>query len=186
MKIFYSSLLFLVAIFTFVFFNQKEEISTIQDVSKNTESEVEIQESKKIYPQTPQIIDGVIIGGQKILVEVAVMLDEITKGLSGRESLREGNGMLFVFEDMGDAFSPAHDFWMRNMKFSIDMIWIGRDHKIVYIKKDARPESYPETFGPGAEVDARYVLEVNSGFSEKYNIKEGDLVEFFGHDFPKQ
>ena len=181
----FSLKLFLLAgvaiLLIFVFTNKKKEIP-IELVTYPAVDEIE-EVQKKIYPETPPIIDGVILGEQKILVEVMVMLDEITRGLSGRESLPQDKGMLFIFESM-EEFSPAPDFWMRNMKFPIDMIWIGRDHKVVYIKKNARPESYPTTFGPGAKIDARYVLEVNSGFSDKYYIKVGDPVVFFGHDFP--
>ncbi len=180
---FFTKLILLLGITTLLIFVFNKKEIPVEQNSKVIAEEIIEGAPKKIYPQTPPIIDGVIIGGQKILVEVAVMLDEITKGLSDRESLNKGWGMLFLF-DSNEEFYPAPSFWMRNMKFPIDIIWIGRDHKIVYIKKDAQPESYPKTFGPGAKVDARYVLEVNSGFSDKYNIKEGDLVEFFGHDFP--
>jgi uncharacterized membrane protein (UPF0127 family) len=65
---------------------------------------------------------------------------------------------------------------MKNMNFPIDIIWIGEDLRVVYIKKDAKPESYPEAFTPNQ--DAKYVLEVFSSFSEKNNLKVGDRVEF--------
>ncbi len=78
--------------------------------------------------------------------------------------------MLFVF-DKPDIYS----FWMKDMLFPIDMIWISEDGKVVYIERDARPESYPNSFIPDAP--AKYVLEVNAGFSEKNNLKVGDKVE---------
>jgi uncharacterized membrane protein (UPF0127 family) len=50
---------------------------------------------------------------------------------------------------------------------------------VIYIKKDAAPESYPESFGPGQNgSDAKYVLEIASGFSDKNNLKIGDSVRF--------
>jgi uncharacterized membrane protein (UPF0127 family) len=51
--------------------------------------------------------------------------------------------------------------------------------KVDYIKKNALPQLYPETYGPGVnDMDAKYVLEVVSGFSDKNNIKVGDSVKF--------
>jgi uncharacterized membrane protein (UPF0127 family) len=47
---------------------------------------------------------------------------------------------------------------------------------VIFIKKDAQPESYPEIFTP--KESASYVLEVISGFSEKNNLKTGEKVKF--------
>lgn len=113
----------------------------------------------------------VVIAGQTLRAELALTPESQAQGLSDRNSLAEDAGMLFVFDRPG-----KYPFWMKDMNFAIDIIWIGEDLRIVYIKKDARPESYPEAFGPGK--DAKYVLEVVSGFSEKNNLKEGDKVEF--------
>ena len=83
-------------------------------------------------------------------------------------------GMLFVFS------TPSKQlFWMPNMNFSIDMVWVTPDMKVDYIKKDATPESYPATFGPSVnDGDAEYVLETTSGFSDSTNLKIGDSVQF--------
>ena len=78
-----------------------------------------------------------------------------------------GRGMLFPF-----ATNDAHAIWMRNMKFPIDIIWLDENLVVVDIKRDARPESYPEIFRPKSP--ARYVLEINATLSEVYNIKIGD------------
>ena len=79
--------------------------------------------------------------------------------------------MLFIFEKPGKYY-----FWMKDMNFPIDMIWIGEDMRVIYIKKNAQPESFPKTYGP--DIDSKYVLEVVAGFSEKNNLKEGDRAEF--------
>lgn len=127
--------------------------------------------------QPPQIVEQVkdikyvLISGQKIKVDLAITEQERNKGLSLRPFLSDDVGMLFVFDKASKYF-----FWMKEMNFPIDIIWIGEDKKIVYIKKDAKPESYPEVFGPS--IDAKYVLEVVSGFSDKYNLKEGDEIDF--------
>ncbi len=121
------------------------------------------------------------IAGQNIKVDLALTPEQQAKGLSGRSRLPEGEGMLFVFPRPG-----KYLFWMKDMKFAIDIIWLaetprlveegagGGDLKIVYIKRDARPEDYPDTYQP--DTDAKYVLEVSSGFSDRNNLKIGDRV----------
>lgn len=111
------------------------------------------------------------IAGQEIRAELALTEVEQNKGLGGRSELLENSGMLFIFTKPG-----KYNFWMKDMKFAIDMIWIGEDMKVVFIKKNAKPETYPTTFG--SETNAKYVLEVASGFSDKNNLRVGDRVEF--------
>ena len=118
-------------------------------------------------------ITEVKIAGQSIKVELALTPAEQARGLSGRESLKDDEGMLFVFSDQDK--NKTHKFWMKDMNFPIDMIWIDKDKKVIYIKKDARPESYPNLFGP--DVASQYVLETVSGFADKNNLKIGDGVE---------
>ena len=117
-------------------------------------------------------IKFVKIAGQSIKVDLALTEAEREQGLSGREELRDNEGMLFIFSVRdGSAFGgeQASKFWMKDMNFPIDKIWVNEIMKIVYIKKDARPESYPITYGPD-EGYAKYVLEVVSGFSDKNNL----------------
>lgn len=119
----------------------------------------------------PANINLVEVGGEKIMVDVANTPESRTLGLSGRKSLENDEGMLFVFDQ-----PSKYSFWMKDMNFPIDIIWLDESKKIVHIKKDARPELYPESYAPRG--DAKYVLEVVSGFSEKNNLKEGDKVKF--------
>ncbi len=116
-------------------------------------------------------IKGVKIAGQNIKVELALTETEQIQGLSGRRDLPAKEGMLFVFPQ-----SANYPFWMKDMNFPIDIIWLDEHKKVIYIKRDARPELFPENYGP--EEDSKYVLEVVSGFSEKNNLKVGDRVEF--------
>jgi len=104
-------------------------------------------------------------------VYVAKSEEERTSGLSPFASLKENEGMAFVFENPG-----SYGFWMKDMKFAIDMIWLDENTNIVGIKENATPLSYPEVFKP--QKVAKYVLEVNSGFVQKYNLKIGDKVTF--------
>ena len=125
---------------------------------------------------TSSNIKYVKIAGQSIKVDLALTQEEQEQGLSGRSSLRDNEGMLFIFDHPG-----IYPFWMKEMNFPIDIIWIVPDEmgtegdlRVVYIQKNATPDSYPKTFSPN--VNAKYVLEVVSGFSDKNNLKVGEPV----------
>ncbi|OGI58355.1 hypothetical protein A3C60_00625 [Candidatus Nomurabacteria bacterium RIFCSPHIGHO2_02_FULL_37_45] len=124
-----------------------------------------------VIPKDHRNIKAIQIMGQNIRVNLATTDAAREQGLSGRENLKEDEGMLFVFD-----YPDKYSFWMKDMNFPIDMIWIGENKEIIYIKKNARPESFPESYGPTA--DSKYVLEIVSGLSSKNNLKEGDKVEF--------
>lgn len=115
---------------------------------------------------------SVILGGKKYSVLVARTTNQLTKGLSGRVSLGQDEGMLFEFRE-----SRKYGFWMKDMSFPLDIIWISDDNKIVHIEKSLATSTYPKIFYP--ENIARYVLEINAGELEKLNIKIGDSVGFF-------
>ncbi|MBU4348457.1 DUF192 domain-containing protein [Patescibacteria group bacterium] len=112
------------------------------------------------------------INNNTFQVEIVDTAISQTKGLSGRESLDEDKGMLFVFKGY-----TKRSFWMVNMNFSLDMIWI-KDGIIVGIEKNAVPlkldnEKTKFYYSP-EPVDM--VLEINAGLSDKLNIKTGDKV----------
>ena len=107
----------------------------------------------------------------RLQIEVADTGEERVKGLSDRESLGYRDGMLFIFDN-----ESLHGIWMKDMNFAIDILWIDEGYKVVDIKKDAKPESYPEVFIP--EVPSKYVLEVNAGFLEENDIEIGDKIIF--------
>ena len=95
---------------------------------------------------------------------------ERTKGLSGRESLAQKSGMLFIFDAAGEQC-----MWMKNMRFSIDMLWLNEKKDIVKIQNSVAPETYPESFcAPGV----KYVIELNSGDVKTANFVVGQQVKF--------
>jgi uncharacterized membrane protein (UPF0127 family) len=122
-------------------------------------------------PPKPEHITYVKIAGQSVKVDVVATFAEREKGLSGRAGLRDTEGMFFIFDTPGD-----YPFWMKDMNFPIDIIWISENKEIVYIKKYARPELYPEIYDP--HMNSKYVLEVVAGFSDKNNLNIGDKIEF--------
>lgn len=116
------------------------------------------------------------IANHLINVEIADTNAKRELGLSGHAPLLDDQGMLFIFNNIG-----KYSFWMKDMLFPIDIIWLIPSNiegivNVVYIEKNAQPNSYPATFG--GKVDAQYVLEVNAGFSDKNNLKIGDQIKF--------
>lgn len=93
-----------------------------------------------------------------------------TQGLSGKKSLKEDEGMLFVFQQKG-----KYPFWMKDMNFPIDIIFIN-DDTITDITKNAEPNDSANRPQYTPSVDINYVLEVNAGDTDKKNIKVGDKV----------
>lgn len=104
-----------------------------------------------------------------LYVELADIPEKRSQGLSGRKELREDGGMLFVFDE-----PDIYSFWMKDMNFPIDIIWIGEDLKIADITRNAKPESYPETFQ--SKKPAKYAIEVNAGWSLKNGVQIGMTV----------
>jgi uncharacterized membrane protein (UPF0127 family) len=113
----------------------------------------------------------IIIKGVEISAEIADEPSEISQGLSGRDSLRENSGMYF---DLGARRIAT--FWMRGMKFPIDIIWID-EVEVVYIVEDAPVPSDNSIPSFTSTKAATHVLEVNAGFVDKYNIKVGDKID---------
>ncbi|HEV8590954.1 MAG TPA: DUF192 domain-containing protein [Pyrinomonadaceae bacterium] len=111
------------------------------------------------------------VGGVPLLVAIADSEMERARGLSGLSGLAEGEGMLFVFESAG-----LHAFWMKDMLFSIDILWIAADGTIVHIAPSVSPDTYPQSFIP--PTPARYVLEVRAGFATEHGIEVGSKVDF--------
>lgn len=106
--------------------------------------------------------------GKAFIVDVASTTTGREKGLSGRAGLDQSHGMLFIFEQ------PYKEcFWMKDMLFDIDILWFDQDQKLIHIKKEATPASYPaESFC--SPVPAKYVIEVAAGTVDRLNLKIGD------------
>lgn len=106
-----------------------------------------------------------------IEVEVADTLISRKHGLSGKNGLSDNQGMLFVYDMPG-----FYSFWMKDMNFPIDIIWIDETKTIIGVNKNVSPDTFPETFQPPSL--AKYILEVNAGWPDKNLIQIGDLVQF--------
>lgn len=126
---------------------------------------------KRPNPALPA--SSVSIGGKVFTTEVADTMLSRTRGLSGRDSLPDGGGMLFVFPT-----STGSGFWMKDMKFPIDIVWI-RGEKVVGFAENMQPEPGKtmwslKIYYPPEYVDM--VLEINAGAVKKYGLRVGDMV----------
>lgn len=112
--------------------------------------------------------DFVIVRGNKFFVDVAD--DEVLRerGLSGRDSLEKNSGMLFVFDKPG-----IYGFWMKDMRFSIDIVWI-RDGKVLGYEENLDYLDQSSIYYPPGEVDT--VLEIGAGEVGEIGIEKGDYA----------
>lgn len=89
------------------------------------------------------------------------------RGLSGRPNLANDEAMLLAF--------PKNDrwgIWMKNMNFSLDVVWLDEKKKVVHIEHDLQPDAEPYNIYEPL-VPARYVLEMKAGRAKQSNIKVG-------------
>lgn len=102
-------------------------------------------------------------------VEIAKSVAEREKGLMQRDNLEADKGMLFIFEKEG-----IYPFWMKNMKFPIDIIWLDKEMKAAYIYKNAQPcaSECPNII---PDKMAQYILEISAGEAEKIGLKDGSI-----------
>lgn len=103
-------------------------------------------------------------------IEIADNEYETQTGLMYRTSMQSNQGMLFIFENSEKRF-----FYMKNTKIPLDLIFADEHKKIVSFQKNAKP--YNESSLP-SNVPAKYVLEINAGLVEKWNIQVGDSLSF--------
>ena len=129
--------------------------------------------------RAPERQKGFVDVGIKTLnvnAKVASKPSDRKGGLSNLNSLPLGEGILFVFEN-----KSTYSFWMKDMKFAIDIIWLDENKRVVDLAVNVPPE-------PGRDEDeltmyrprleALYVLEINAGLSQLHNIQIGDVANF--------
>ncbi|GBD89252.1 hypothetical protein BMS3Abin03_03202 [bacterium BMS3Abin03] len=110
------------------------------------------------------------LGNVKAKIDLEIADNDFDRqlGLMSRKSMKENQGMLFIFP-----FERPQSFWMRNTLISLDMIFVNKNRQIVTIHKNTKvlsDQSYPSS------KPAMYVVEVNAGFTDKYNIVVGDRI----------
>jgi uncharacterized membrane protein (UPF0127 family) len=136
------------------------------------------QNNKSQTTEKAKVINIRVVSGQdnsekaKISVEVVDTPSLRSKGLGFRDSLGQDSGMLFVFEA-----TSQYKFWMKGMRFPLDMLWI-KDDTIVDIIKNVpnpsanTPDSELPVYAPTVPINR--ILEVNAGYVDSHGIVVGD------------
>ena len=145
--------------------------------------------SKNSQEANKEFFASVRIGGVIIETEVVENLEDQIKGLSGRKSLGEDKGMLFVYDEVG-----IHTFWMEDMKFPLDIVFIKDEchtndanlmqitricecEVVDFVENLVAPKFGEEPASYTSKEEANYVLEVNAGFVAEHGIKIGNKVD---------
>ena len=108
-----------------------------------------------------------------IAAEVARTSEERGRGLQLRKSLGRDGGMLFVFPA-----SRRQSFWMKDTFIPLDIIWMDRHKRIVFIIPNVFPCETDQCPVYTPDKDALYVLEVNAGVTTELGLKVGDQAVF--------
>lgn len=102
------------------------------------------------------------------ILDVAQTPDEQEKGLGGRQTLATDHGMIFIY--------PTEDtrcFWMKDMRFSLDMIWLDASYKVTHVESLVTPETYPMSF---CGKNAQYIIELPAGAAAQSHIAPGQIL----------
>lgn len=112
------------------------------------------------------------VNNQTFTVEIVKTTKDQQVGLTKYDSLPETNGMLFQFTD-----TTNHLFWMRGMRFPIDIVFI-QDNKVVGVIENAPPAEASTNNVPtyGGDLTSNAALEINAGLAKKYEINKGDTI----------
>jgi len=128
---------------------------------------------EKVFPSPNHVFDEplrtIAIGNTTLRVAIADSVQERTIGLSGTKELPQGTGLLFVFDA-----ENIPGFWMKDMLFPIDIIWIAHDGTVVGIDENISPDSFPNVFRPTTRV--QYVLEVPAYFALEHTVQKDSKI----------
>jgi uncharacterized membrane protein (UPF0127 family) len=144
--------------------------------SMNQQDEVALKALKTTLEK--RILKDIKVDGKALTVEIANSRHKKQNGLKFRKELPENEGMLFLF-----GLEGFYNFWLKDTLIPLDIIWIDRNFKIVYIVTNAEscitedPDECEVYTSPTA---ARYVIEVNSGWTGRNGVNVGDSVEIDG------
>lgn len=125
-------------------------------------------------PQAPKIAN-LQINNIILKVEVADSPAKRSRGLGGRTSLPQDQGMLFVFDR-----PDKYPFWMKGLTFPLDFVWI-KDDKVVDILANVFPPAVNQKDSDlpiySAKVEIDKVLELNGGMAQQLNVQVGDSIK---------
>lgn len=111
-------------------------------------------------------------GNNCFSVELAKTEAERERGLMSRTQLDKNSGMLFIFDK-----ENIYPLWMKNTLIPLDMIWIDGNRKVVFISQEVAPCKGIICPQINPNVNAKYVLEINSGLCKEIGLKLGDELK---------
>lgn len=138
---------------------------------KSSEKSIQTEEVQFTKDGELQFIDQADQVLKTVDIETAVSGYEQETGLMYRKSMKENQGMLFIYNDE----RPRPNFYMKNTLIGLDLIYINSQMEVVDVNENAKPMD--ETLLP-SNMPAQYVLEVNAGMAKKWNLQIGDKVNF--------
>lgn len=141
-------------------------IAVVQSASPISRANVD---ARPASPAT-QPLQRITIGGHSVRVTIVDTDAARERGLGGRTGLAPDEGMLFVFPQDG-----TYRFWMKDMSFPIDILWLDAEGNVLYIQPNLAPDSYPNTYGP--TTPARYVLELSANYAAEHGITVGSNAQ---------
>jgi len=139
---------------------QKEAV--VEVIEEDTERQL-------VIAQWYGLLHPMTIGSTVVQASIADTTETRTKGLSGTPYLPEGVVKLFVF-DVSDRWG----FWMKDMNYAIDIMWVDAAGEIIHIEENVAPSSFPKSYTPATP--ALYVIEASAGFVQQYEIAVGENV----------
>jgi len=117
---------------------------------------------------------SVKIGNATVHAELADTEPKQMRGLMFRDNLPKDGGMLFTFGRDG-----KYGIWMMNTSVALDILWLEKNKKVVYMKEDAQPcDALLVCSSYSPDEDSRYVLEVRAGYAKSHGIKIGSVAKF--------
>ena len=160
------ALVLLVFIGGFMFFpDSSDPAADSGDAATGVETEEEQVIAEYYAPLVPMHI-----GDVPVEATLAITPAERQQGLSDTPYLPTNVVKVFIFSEADEL-----SFWMKDMQYPIDIIWVDAEARIVDIHEHVAPETYPDTFSPSKP--ARYVIETNAGFVAEHDIAIGTQVD---------
>ena len=140
--------------------NSEDRNDSVNSITDNKTANIEL------------ISDGSVV--DTVTAEKSTTRTERYVGLSNRETLQDGEGMIFIYND-----SSNRTFAMRDMNFGLDIVFVSSNcsvNSIEHAEKPSLDETGEEKFnrynGTG-----KYVIELPYNYTEN-RISEGDSISF--------
>lgn len=121
----------------------------------------------------PKVVLNTASGAHSFIVEVADEREERERGLMFRESLEQGKGMIFIYDEP----QPKLGFWMKNTYIPLDMIFIDENYEVIDYFENLQlcEELQCPHYVPNGT--SQYILEVNAGVVQEIGLSRGDKAE---------